>query len=135
MHFAFCLLGQQASMCPDEQPELALFLQEFHSQITHAVIAVLKISTSHESLFLSNYFHSGLLLPPFLCTQKECWSLLRALLARVGGLTHVLLAILPTPFLFFYVVFTSPGFTMCTLSLSSELWGNCYFTFSRLLGL
>lgn len=25
MHFAFCLLGQQASMCPDEQPELALF--------------------------------------------------------------------------------------------------------------
>lgn len=86
MHFAFCLLGQRASMCPDEQPELALFLQEFHSQITHAVIAVLKSSTSHENslfLFFSDYFHSGLLLSPFLCTQKECWFLLRSLLARI----------------------------------------------------
>lgn len=83
-------------MCPDEQPELALFLQEFHSQITHAVIAVLKISTLHENslfLILSNYFHNGLLLPPFLCIQKECWFLLRSLLARV------LLAIPPPLFL------------------------------------
>lgn len=80
MHFAFWLLGMQASMCPDEQPELALFLQEFHSQITHGVIAVLKISTSHENslfLFLSNYFYSGLLLPHFLCTLLECWFLLK----------------------------------------------------------
>lgn len=135
MHFAFCLLGQRASMCPDEQPELALFLQEFHSQITHAVIAVLKSSTSHENslfLFFSDYFHIGLLLPPFLCTQKECWFLLRSLLARIGGLTHVLLAI--PPLSFFYIVFTGLGLTAYSFSLSSELWGNRYFTFSHLLG-